>query len=214
MTVKVLYDISHLTNGSTYTFSFNVTKYNFVSGSPSQSYYAEIADIEKYIWLFTKEWAKIYEVFDKDNELTIHIVGNTKIKDMTRQQVQDMFVQVLDSMQTAGCNAVIFQVRPCADAFYKSEVEPWSRYLSGVQGVAPKEEWDPLEFMIQESHNRGMEVHAWCNPYRVTLLESDSLCADHAYYKHKEIFVKHKLRKCRSAHPVRWAGSPLHPQSR
>ena len=69
----------------------------------------------------------------------IHIVGNTKIKDMTRQQVQDMFVEVLDSMQTAGCNAVIFQVRPCADAFYKSDVEPWSRYLSGVQGVAPQE---------------------------------------------------------------------------
>ena len=121
----------------------------------------------------------------------IHIVGNTKIKDMTTPQVKAMFTEVLDSMQSAGCNAVIFQVRPCADAFYKPGLEPWSRYLSGVQGVAPKEEWDPLEFMIQESHNRGMEVHAWCNPYRVTLLESDSLCADHAYYKHKEIFVKH-----------------------
>jgi len=121
----------------------------------------------------------------------IHIVGNTKIKDMTRQEVQDMFVQVLDSMETAGCNAVIFQVRPCADAFYKSEVEPWSRYLSGVQGVAPAEEWDPMQFMIDESHKRGMEFHAWCNPYRVTLLEEDSLCADHMYFKHPEIFVKH-----------------------
>ena len=121
----------------------------------------------------------------------IHIVGNTKIKDMTRQEVQEMFVEVLDSMQTAGCNAVIFQVRPCADAFYKSEVEPWSRYLSGVQGVAPAEEWDPMQFMIDESHKRGMEFHAWCNPYRVTLLETDSLYADHMYFKHPEIFVKH-----------------------
>ena len=121
----------------------------------------------------------------------IHIVGNTQIKDMTRQQVQDMFVEVLDSMQTSGCNAVIFQVRPCADAFYKSEVEPWSRYLSGTQGVAPAEEWDPMQFMIDESHKRGMEFHAWCNPYRVTLLEEDSLCADHMYFKHPEIFVKH-----------------------
>ncbi|MBQ7018082.1 MAG: family 10 glycosylhydrolase [Bacteroidales bacterium] len=121
----------------------------------------------------------------------IHIVGNTQIKDMTRQQVQDMFVEVLDSMQTSGCNAVIFQVRPCADAFYKSEVEPWSRYLSGAQGVAPAEEWDPMQFMIDESHKRGMEFHAWCNPYRVTLLESDTLCADHVYFKHPEIFVKH-----------------------
>ena len=121
----------------------------------------------------------------------IHIVGNTQIKDMSRQEVQEMFVQVLDSMQTSGCNAVIFQVRPCADAFYKSEVEPWSRYLSGVQGVAPAEEWDPMQFMIDESHKRGMEFHAWCNPYRVTLLETDSLCADHIYFKHPEIFVKH-----------------------
>jgi uncharacterized lipoprotein YddW (UPF0748 family) len=121
----------------------------------------------------------------------IHIVGNTKIKDMSRQEVQDMFVEVLDSMQTAGCNAVIFQVRPCADAFYKSEVEPWSRYLSGVQGVAPAEEWDPMQFMIDESHKRGMEFHAWCNPYRVTLLETDTLCAEHVYFKHPEIFVKH-----------------------
>ena len=121
----------------------------------------------------------------------IHIVGNTKIKDMSRAEVQAMFVEVLDSMQTAGCNAVIFQVRPCADAFYKSDVEPWSRYLSGVQGVAPAEEWDPMEFMIQESHKRGMEFHAWCNPYRVTLLEEDSLCAEHLYFQHPEIFVKH-----------------------
>lgn len=121
----------------------------------------------------------------------IHIVGNTKIKDMTRQQVQEMFVEVLDSMQTSGCNAVIFQVRPCADAFYKSEVEPWSRYLSGVQGVAPAEEWDPMQFMIDESHKRGMEFHAWCNPYRVTLLETDTLCEDHVYFKYPEIFVKH-----------------------
>ena len=121
----------------------------------------------------------------------IHIVGNTQIKDMTKAEVQKMFTNVLDSMERSGCNAVIFQVRPCADAFYKSELEPWSRYLSGTQGVAPAEEWDPMEFMIEESHKRGMEFHAWCNPYRVTLLESDTLCEDHVYFKHPEIFVKH-----------------------
>ena len=121
----------------------------------------------------------------------IHIVGNTQIKDMTKAEVQQMFIQVLDSMQTSGCNAVIFQVRPCADAFYKSDIEPWSRYLSGIQGVAPAEEWDPMQFMIDESHKRGMEFHAWCNPYRVTLREDDTLCADHVYFKHPEIFVKH-----------------------
>lgn len=110
---------------------------------------------------------------------------------MSRAEVQKLFTTLLDSMQNCGCNAVVFQVRPCADAFYKSTIEPWSRYLSGVQGVAPKEEWDPMQFMIEESHKRGMEFHAWCNPYRVTLQEGDSLCEEHAYFKHKEIFVKH-----------------------
>lgn len=135
----------------------------------------------------------------------IHIVGNTKIKDMSRAEVQQMFINVLDSMQSANCNAVVFQVRPCADAFYKSDIEPWSRYLSGVQGVAPAEEWDPMEFMIEESHKRGMEFHAWCNPYRVTLLESDTLCADHAFYKYPDIFVKYGKQ---------WYFNPAEPLSR
>ena len=121
----------------------------------------------------------------------LHIVGNNSIKDMSRAEVQDWFTEALDSMQVNGCNAVIFQVRPCADAFYKSEIEPWSRYLSGTQGVAPAEEWDPLQFMVDESHKRGMEIHAWCNPYRVTLTESDELCESHVYHKHPEIFVKY-----------------------
>ncbi|MBR5857032.1 MAG: family 10 glycosylhydrolase [Bacteroidales bacterium] len=121
----------------------------------------------------------------------IHTVGNKQMRTMSVGQIKEMFVKTLDSLKLAGCNAVIFQVRPTADALYRSDLEPWSRYLTGVQGKAPEDNWDPLAFMIEESHKRGMELHAWCNPYRVTSEETDTLCAEHIYFKNPEIFVKH-----------------------
>jgi len=63
-------------------------------------------------------------------------------------------------------NAIVLQVRPSADALYKSKLEPWSEYLTGTQGLAPNPAWDPLEFAIDECHRRGLELHAWFNPYR------------------------------------------------
>ena len=120
----------------------------------------------------------------------IHTVGNRQMRTMSVEQIKALFINTLDSLKLAECNTVIFQVRPTADALYKSELEPWSRYLTGVQGKAPEGDWDPLAFMIEESHKRGMELHAWCNPYRVTSEETDTLCADHIYFKNPEIFVK------------------------
>ncbi len=76
------------------------------------------------------------------------------------------FIRQLDMHQRNGMNAVIVQVRPACDAFFPSAVEPWSEWLTGKQGKAPIPFYDPLEFMIQETHKRGMEFHAWCNPYR------------------------------------------------
>ncbi len=65
-------------------------------------------------------------------------------------------------------------MRPEADALYASQLEPWSRFLTGVQGQAPSPYWDPMQFMIDECHKRGMEFHAWINPYRTkTNLNSD-----------------------------------------
>ncbi len=121
----------------------------------------------------------------------LHIVGNKEIASMDKEQIQKWFLNTLDTLEQAGCNAVVFQIRPTADAFYKSDIEPWSRYFTGAQGKAPEPFWDPLQFMIEQSHKRGMELHAWCNPYRVTLEETDTLCADHLYFKNHEIFVKH-----------------------
>ncbi len=63
-------------------------------------------------------------------------------------------------------NAILFQVRPACDALYASKFEPWSEYLTGEQGRAPKPFWDPLEFAVREAHQRGMELHAWINPFR------------------------------------------------
>jgi uncharacterized lipoprotein YddW (UPF0748 family) len=76
------------------------------------------------------------------------------------------FIRQLDMHQHNGMNAVIVQVRPACDAFFPSAIEPWSEWLNGKQGKAPVPFYDPLEFMIKETHKRGMEFHAWCNPYR------------------------------------------------
>jgi uncharacterized lipoprotein YddW (UPF0748 family) len=79
---------------------------------------------------------------------------------------QQQFVRILDQLQSLGCNAVVVQIRPACDALYASKIEPWSHYLTGRQGEAPFPYYDPLIFMIEETHKRNMEFHAWFNPYR------------------------------------------------
>ncbi|MDN5288897.1 MAG: putative lipoprotein YddW, family [Mucilaginibacter sp.] len=83
-------------------------------------------------------------------------------------QQQKELVSILDAHQAAGINAIMLQIRPAADAFYAKSREPWSKYLTGKQGKAPDPLYDPLEFAIKEAHQRGMELHAWFNPYRAT----------------------------------------------
>jgi uncharacterized lipoprotein YddW (UPF0748 family) len=75
-------------------------------------------------------------------------------------------ITILDNLQANGYNTVFFQVRPSCDALYASTIEPWSFYLTGTEGLAPNPVWDPLEFAIAESHKRGLDLHAWINPYR------------------------------------------------
>lgn len=75
-------------------------------------------------------------------------------------------VEILERAAELNMNAVIFQVRPQCDALYKSELEPWSYFLTGAQGVAPEPMYDPLEFWVEQAHARGMQLHAWFNPYR------------------------------------------------
>ncbi len=82
------------------------------------------------------------------------------------QRQKDSLVAILDKLRGAGFNAVIFQIRPECDALYQSSIEPWSYWLTGSQGTPPQSPFDPLQFAIDEAHKRGMELHAWFNPYR------------------------------------------------
>ncbi len=75
---------------------------------------------------------------------------------------------LLDGAADLGMNAVFVQVRPCGDALYPSKLFPWSKYLTGVQGTPPDRDFDPLAFWINEAHKRGVKLHAWINPFRVT----------------------------------------------
>ena len=119
----------------------------------------------------------------------MHTVHQGQYAKMTTEENKAYLRDQLDKLQAAGCNAVVFQVRPSADAWYPSELEPWSRFLTGTAGKAPSPYWDPLQFMIEESHARGMELHAWLNPYRVTTNKTEKLAANHIYNKHPERFV-------------------------
>lgn len=75
--------------------------------------------------------------------------------------------EILDILKNSGLNAVMFQVRSMSDAMYRSSLEPWSEYLTGTRGAAPASGWDPLAFAVDEAHKRGMELHAWVNPFRL-----------------------------------------------
>lgn len=108
------------------------------------------------------------------------------IGDTERQKQEMLFL--LDSLESIGINAIIFQVRPTADALYKSDYEPSSHWLTGKQGDSLT--WDPLKWTIEEAHLRHMEVHVWLNPYRVNLAKTDTsmICANHIWRKHPEWF--------------------------
>lgn len=111
-------------------------------------------------------------------------VGNTE-----KQQAE--MTWLLDSLERIGINAIIFQVRPTADALYKSEYEPVSHWLTGTQGSwGEQTPWDPLEWTIEQAHAHHMEVHVWLNPYRVNLNKTDTsiLAPDHIMRQHPEWF--------------------------
>jgi len=121
----------------------------------------------------------------------IHVVNQSRYAKMNSAEMKRYFINMLDDLAANHINAVIFQVRPSADAFYKSDIEPWSRYLTGIQGQAPDNGFDPLAFIVEEAHNRNMELHAWLNPYRAIVSETDSICANHICRQHPERFIKY-----------------------
>ncbi|MCP9752963.1 glycoside hydrolase family 10 protein [Ferruginibacter sp. HRS2-29] len=106
------------------------------------------------------------------------------------------FIQLLEMHKRNGMNALIVQIRPAADAFYPSPYEPWSQWLTGIQGVPPFPLYDPLEFMITETHKRGMEFHAWMNPYRAVFnINGSSISPTHISRIHPEWFLTYGDKK-------------------
>ena len=100
------------------------------------------------------------------------------------------FIKLLDMHQRNGINALVVQIRPAADAFYPSQYEPWSEWLTGVQGQPPVPYYDPLEFMITETHKRGLTFHAWMNPYRAEFtIGTSTISATHITKVHPEWFL-------------------------
>jgi uncharacterized lipoprotein YddW (UPF0748 family) len=90
--------------------------------------------------------------------------NNEAARENARNAQKNGLLAILNKLQAANFNTVFFQIRGMSDAFYRSQYEPWSRYLSSVRGADPG--WDPLAYIIEEAHARGIEIHAWLNPYR------------------------------------------------
>lgn len=116
---------------------------------------------------------------------------NGQFMGMSRDEMQANLNHQLDVLKQCGVNAIIFQVRGEADAMYASPYEPWSRFLTGQQGKAPNPYWDPLSWMITACHKRGMELHAWINPFRAKTKTTKELSISHPYVKHPERFFEY-----------------------
>jgi len=117
---------------------------------------------------------------------------------LSAEQQKAEAITILDKAKLLGLNMIVFQVRPTGDAFYKSDYFPWSRFLTGTQGKDPG--YDPLAFWIDESHKRGMDLHAWINPYRLSMNGGDTLdlsqfSTDHPAHKHPDWIIAYVDKK-------------------
>ena len=102
------------------------------------------------------------------------------------------YIEILDFYQNLNFNAVVVQIRAAGDAFYPSDLAPWSRFLTGKEGEVQDSLYDPLEWLVEEAHARGFEFHAWLNPYRATTdLDTTVLSPEHAFYKNPEWMLKY-----------------------
>ena len=122
----------------------------------------------------------------------MHTIYNGVYPTLTSEGWQEYIKKQLDEYKQLGINVIIFQVRPEADAFYESEYEPWSRFLTGEQGKRPEPFFDPLHFMAEECHKRCMELHAWINPYRANANKTKNrLVWHHVYYEKRYMFFSY-----------------------
>jgi uncharacterized lipoprotein YddW (UPF0748 family) len=111
---------------------------------------------------------------------------------LSTSEQQKEAIALLDFLQQKNFNAVIFQVRPQADALYQSHLEPWSYFLTGTQGKAPDPYYDPLQFWIEAAHDRGLELHVWLNPYRAHHTAGGEISEQSIIKKNPELSYKLK----------------------
>lgn len=105
---------------------------------------------------------------------------------------QEELIAILNKAVSLNMNAIVFQIRPGADALYVSEIEPWAESLAGQMGVPPQPAYDPLKFAVDEAHKRGLELHAWFNPYRARYSGSKSdISASHIAIQHPDLVRKY-----------------------
>ena len=131
-------------------------------------------------------YAQTYQVPKREFRAAWIQCVNGQFQNIGTQKMQQTLSYQLDELQKDGANAIIFQVRPACDALYPSKLEPWSHFLTGQQGKAPSPYWDPLQWMIDECHKRGMELHAWINPYRAKMKSAYALASNHIGNVHPE----------------------------
>ena len=136
-------------------------------------------------------WAQTNALPKREFRGTWIQIINGQFQGMSRDEMQRNLTNQLNELQSCGINTVIFQVRGEADALYQSALEPWSRFLTGRQGQAPAPLWDPLAWMVKECHRRGMELHAWINPFRAKTKGTKELATTHPYVRHPERFFEY-----------------------
>ena len=152
------------------------------------------------LFLFTKAQPNIHDknVFEFRGVwvATVENIDWPSKRGLSNPAQKEEFIALLDRHQKNGMNAIIMQVRPSGDALYPSTLEPWSEYLMGTQGLPPSPFYDPLEFMIAETHKRGMEFHAWINPYRAVFnVKKSSIAPSHISKIHPEWFLTYGDKK-------------------
>ena len=124
---------------------------------------------------------------------TVYNADWPSVKNNPTKQKEEM-IKILDTLKDTGIDTVMFQARTEGDALYKSKINPWSKVLTGIQGKDPG--YDPLEFVIEEAHKRGMKIHVWLNPYRGTTSGTDinSLSTNHQLRKNPSWKLEHDGR--------------------
>jgi len=123
---------------------------------------------------------------------TVNNIDWPSSRHLSVAEQQRELLAILDRAGDLHFNAVIFQVRPAADAVYPSALEPWSEYLTGTMGLAPEPFYDPLAFAVEAAHARGLELHAWFNPYRARHSSGNSpVSEDHISRLHPEQVVSY-----------------------